>query len=231
MDGGAWWAAVYGVAHGRTRLKQQHVDYKVEEVYGSKNRKAGQLRELFIKNRNWSWQAVRVLVKHVSVVIQNGWIVCCWVGKSCPTLGRPWTEAHQTPPSMGFPRQEYWRGLPFSSPEDLSNLGIEPTSPTLSGSLIRWAIRDTTREVVLHSYKTEKPSDRIAARWHRPTKVWCPWILYSSQKSSGSQQCRDLSKTWSAVVPQLHFECLNYHFNVSIIISIYHQLASLKLSH
>ena len=54
MDGGAWWAAVYGVAHGRTRLKQQHVDYKVEEVYGSKNRKAGQLRELFIKNRNWS---------------------------------------------------------------------------------------------------------------------------------------------------------------------------------
>ena len=54
MDGGAWWAAVYGVAQGRTRLKQQHVDYKVEEVYGSKNRKAGQLRELFIKNRNWS---------------------------------------------------------------------------------------------------------------------------------------------------------------------------------
>ena len=28
----------------------------------------------------------------------------------------PWTVAHQAPPSMGFPRQEYWSGLPFPSP-------------------------------------------------------------------------------------------------------------------
>ena len=32
---------------------------------------------------------------------------------------------------MGFPRQEYWNGLPFPSPEDLPNLGIEPVSPAL----------------------------------------------------------------------------------------------------
>ena len=31
---------------------------------------------------------------------------------------------------MGFPRQEYWSGLPFSSPGYLPNLGIEPASPT-----------------------------------------------------------------------------------------------------
>ena len=37
----------------------------------------------------------------------------------------PWTVACQTPLSMGFPRQEYWRGLPFPSPGDLPNLGIE----------------------------------------------------------------------------------------------------------
>ena len=30
----------------------------------------------------------------------------------------------------GFPRQEYWSGLPFSSPEDLPDPGIEPTSPS-----------------------------------------------------------------------------------------------------
>ena len=43
----------------------------------------------------------------------------------------PWTVAYQTPPSMGFPRQEYWSGLPFPSSEDLPNPGIEPGSPTL----------------------------------------------------------------------------------------------------
>ena len=34
---------------------------------------------------------------------------------------------------MGFPRQEYWNGLPFPSPGDLPNLGIEPASPALTG--------------------------------------------------------------------------------------------------
>ena len=43
----------------------------------------------------------------------------------------PWTVVHQTPLSMGFPRQEYWSGLPFSSPGDLSNPEIEPRSPAL----------------------------------------------------------------------------------------------------
>ena len=43
----------------------------------------------------------------------------------------PWTVAHKTPLSMGFPRQEYWSGLPFSFPGDLSNPWIEPRSPEL----------------------------------------------------------------------------------------------------
>ena len=43
----------------------------------------------------------------------------------------PWTVAHQAPPSMEFSRQAYWTGLPFPSPGDLPNLGIEPGSPTL----------------------------------------------------------------------------------------------------
>ena len=40
----------------------------------------------------------------------------------------PWTVACQAPLSMGFSRQEYWSGLPFPSPGDLSNPGIEPGS-------------------------------------------------------------------------------------------------------
>ena len=44
--------------------------------------------------------------------------------------------AHQAPLSMGFSRQEYWNGLPFPSPGDLPDPGIEPGSPTLqAGSL------------------------------------------------------------------------------------------------
>ena len=43
----------------------------------------------------------------------------------------PWTVAYQAPLSIGFSRQEYWSGLPFPSPGDLPNPGIEPESPTL----------------------------------------------------------------------------------------------------
>ena len=46
---------------------------------------------------------------------------------------RLWTVAHQAPLSMGFPRQEYWSGLPFPSPGDLPNPGIKLASPALPG--------------------------------------------------------------------------------------------------
>ena len=42
-----------------------------------------------------------------------------------------WTVAHRAPLSMGFPRQEYWSGLLFTSPGDLPDAGIEPMSPAL----------------------------------------------------------------------------------------------------
>ena len=53
------------------------------------------------------------------------------VTKSCPTLVTPWTVAHQAPLSMGFSREEYWSGLPFSSPGDLPDSGIEHGSSAL----------------------------------------------------------------------------------------------------
>ena len=43
----------------------------------------------------------------------------------------PWTLTQQAPPSLGFSRQEYWSGLPFTSPGDLPNPGTEPRSPAL----------------------------------------------------------------------------------------------------
>ena len=48
----------------------------------------------------------------------------------------PWTVALQAPPSMGFSRQEYWNGLPFPSPGDLPDPGIEPRSPALQADAL-----------------------------------------------------------------------------------------------
>ena len=46
-----------------------------------------------------------------------------------PTFVTPCAEALCAPLSMGFSRQEYWSGLPFPSPGNLPDTGIEPGSP------------------------------------------------------------------------------------------------------
>ena len=48
----------------------------------------------------------------------------------------PWTVARQALLSLGFPRQEYWSGLPFPSPEDLPDPGIEPRSPAFQADTL-----------------------------------------------------------------------------------------------
>ena len=58
----------------------------------------------------------------------------------------PWSVAYQAPPSMGFSREEYWSGLPFPSPGDLPDPGIEPGSPAL-------------RADALHSETPGKPNN------------------------------------------------------------------------
>ena len=59
--------------------------------------------------------------------------LCTWKWKWSRVLlfATPWTVAYQAPLSMGFSRQEYWSGLPFPSPGDLPDPGIEPRSPAL----------------------------------------------------------------------------------------------------
>ena len=65
----------------------------------------------------------------------------------------PWTVAHQAPLSMGFPRQEYWSGLPLPSPEDLPDPGTEPASPILAGRFL-----------------TDEPPDKPSRREKGPLK-------------------------------------------------------------
>ena len=58
---------------------------------------------------------------------------CCLAAQLCPILCNPRAVACQASLSMGFPRQEYWSGLPFPSPGDFPDPGIEPASPALTG--------------------------------------------------------------------------------------------------
>jgi len=53
------------------------------------------------------------------------------MAKSCLIHATPWSIACQAPQSMGVFRKEYWSGLPFPSPGDLPDLGIEHGSPAL----------------------------------------------------------------------------------------------------
>ena len=64
-----------------------------------------------------------------------------FVTESCLTLATPWAVGHQAPLSMGFPRQEYWSGLPFPSPGDLPNPGTEPGSPALQADSLPAELR------------------------------------------------------------------------------------------
>ena len=64
-----------------------------------------------------------------------------------PDSETPWTAAHQAPLSMRFSRQGYWSGLPFPSPGDLPNTGIESGSPALQAdSLLAELQGKPTRE-------------------------------------------------------------------------------------
>ena len=60
--------------------------------------------------------------------------MCALVTNLHLTLRITQTVTCQAPLSMGFPRQEYWSGLPFPSPGNLSNPAIKPRSPALQDS-------------------------------------------------------------------------------------------------
>ena len=71
---------------------------------------------------------------------------------SCVQLfATPSTIAHQAPLSMGFARQEYWSGSPFSSPGSLPDSGIELMFPALAGGLLTtWEAQDEGYIALFH---------------------------------------------------------------------------------
>ena len=107
----------------------------------SKNFEAIHLESKLEKNGNFLREKQYTGIKTwtLSVMPQGShWLVYFEVIKSesvnhsvVPDFATLWTVACQASLSLGFSRQEYWSGLPFSSPGDLPNLGIKLESPTM----------------------------------------------------------------------------------------------------
>ena len=83
----------------------------------------------------------------------------------CVTFYDSQTVAHQTPLSMGFSRQEYRRGLPFPTPGDLPDPGIEPMSPALRG---RFFTTSATREALCFTFQSVQLSFSVMSDSLRP---------------------------------------------------------------
>ena len=64
-----------------------------------------------------------------------------WMQSCAQLFETPGTVACQAPLSMGFSRQKCWSGLPFPSPGDLPNPGIEPGSPALQADSLPTELR------------------------------------------------------------------------------------------
>ena len=79
----------------------------------------------------WKWKVKVKLLSHV------------WL------FTTPWTAAHQAPPSMGFPRQEYWSGVPLPSPGQVPNPMQTVTNESI---LYMWDIKDTKELVPVTLY-------------------------------------------------------------------------------
>ena len=67
------------------------------------------------------WRDLAAAVSSCAYSVSHVWL-----------LATPWAIAHHAPLSIGFPKQEYWSGLPFPSPEDLPDPDIAPVSPSLA---------------------------------------------------------------------------------------------------
>ena len=82
---------------------------------------------------------------HGWALLQYDWYLCVCLLNHVTLFVTPWTKGCQAPLSLGFPRQEYWSRLPFPSPRDSPDPGIEPVSlvsPAFAGLFIASATRE-----------------------------------------------------------------------------------------
>ena len=100
--------------------------------------------------------------RHIKLLFGRCYVPSCFsvvgglVAKPSLTLLTPWTVAYQTPLSMEFSKQEYWSGLPFPSPGDLPDPGIEPASRVSGG------------------FSTPEPAGKLSISFLKYASTWIP---------------------------------------------------------
>ena len=124
------------------------------------------------------------------------------------SFATPWTAAHQTPLSLGFPRQEYWSGLPFPSPRDLPDPGIEPVSAALADRFFT-AEPPKKPPSIFTALKTLSPP--VHSSFHQLLAIFC--CLHSFSFST-------MSYHWSHTVCMLYQQQQGY-LSLVVIISLF----------
>ena len=122
----------------------------------------------------------------------------CLVAQWCLTLCNP---HGLQPPRLfhprGFSRQEYWKGLPFSSPGDLSNPGIEHRSSTLQ--VVLYCLSHQSKRIDTHICITESllyvyvsaAKSCLTLQPHRlyPSRLLCQWDFFSGKNAGLGCHC------------------------------------------
>ena len=91
-----------------------------------------------------------ILIWRMCVCVRPQQLSCVWL------FTTPWTIACQVPLSMEFSRQEYWIGLPFPTPVDLPDPGIEPMPPALAGRFFTTVSHEKPSVQNMFSHKLSK---------------------------------------------------------------------------
>ena len=117
----------------------------------------------------------------------------------------PWTTAYQAPPSTGFSKQEYWSGLPFPSPGDLPNPGIEPGFPAFQADALTseppGKPHPKKKKIIKKEFclKTDfwlKNIEKIAAKQFNCKQFNCGWLVSSRKIGLQSRIAPPKSSTY-----------------------------------
>ena len=137
------------------------------------------------------------------------WIEDCWVIDCCAVLNRvqlsaaPWTVAHQAPLSMGFPRQEFWSGLPFPTSFLIQgqNRFASPALP--GGSFTTSATWEIVIQKMLAKQAVTYPIITIAKFSSSQPSLLRPllWVIFSYKQQR-------------ALVPETRLENPSHHFRI-----------------